>query len=290
MANIKDLKKRIKSVKDTLKITTAMKLVASAKLARAQAAIKMSRPYAEELEETIDVISVLIEKYHHHYFEETDAGKSILLVVSSDRGLCGSYNSQLAKKVMEFIETNRNLDFDVYFVGRKVKEIIGKKVNMVNHYQFASKGGPSYDDFRKVAIELADLFSTPQIGELYVAYNQFVSTISSVPVVHRVLPFTLKEIEKEEIQKKYPFDFKYEPDAKEILDSLIPETYINTMYTCLLDAQAAEHSSRMTAMDSATNNCKEAIRMKTIEMNKLRQAAITTELIEVVSGAESLKA
>ena len=288
MANIKDLKKRIQSIKNTLKITTAMKLVASAKMARAQAAIRMSRPYSQELEDTIDIISTLIEDYEHHYFKDTGAKKVALLVISSDRGLCGSYNSQLAKATMEFIKKTTDLEIDVFFVGKKVKEIIGKKVRMKKFFQFAKRGATP-QEFRKVSKELGRLFSTPEYSRLYVAYNVFKSTISSEPTVRQVLPFEEKHGNIKEIQKKYPFDFKYEPGAHEILDALIPEVYLNTMHTCLLDALAAEHSSRMTAMDSASKNCKDAIKVKTIEMNKVRQAGITTELSEIVSGAESLK-
>jgi F-type H+-transporting ATPase subunit gamma len=128
------------------------------------------------------------------------------------------------------------------------------------------------------------------VGSVYVAYNLFNSAISFVPTFKKILPMTLPEKEKEELKRKFPFDFLYEPTRSEILDLLIPKAYVDILFTSLLDALAAEHGSRMAAMDNAAKNCKDIIRKQTLKMNKLRQAAITTELIEVISGAESLKA
>lgn len=288
MANIKDLKKKIKSTKGTLKITTAMKLVSAAKLARAQHAIQSSRPYARELEETIKTVSALVQDYSHSYLEEKlDNKRAVVLVISADKGLCGGYNSVLAKKVKQFIGASEDMDLKFYFIGKKVKEVLKDTVNIGTHYKF-EKSDPSLLEIREIAQELGNLFETGEVGKVYIAYNIFHSAMSFESTVRQVLPMALAESEKAELKEKFPFDFKYEPSPKEILDSLIPETYVTAMWTCLLDATAAEHGSRMSAMDSARKNCKEAIRSLTLKMNKLRQAAITTELIEVVSGAESL--
>lgn len=286
MANIKDLKKKIKSTKGTLKITEAMKLVSAAKLNRAQQNIQSARPYANELEDSIKTISALVQNYSHPYLETKESKQEVLLVISSDKGLCGGYNSQLNKKVKEFVaEKGENLK--VYFIGKKVRELISKEVNAGKTFTF-EKTEPSFDEMQKVANELSALFSSGEVGKVHVAYNIFESAISIVPTVKQVLPLSLDESVKEELQEKFPFDFKYDPSPEAILDSMIPEAYTSTVWTAMLDAIAAEHGSRMTAMDSAVGNCKEAIRTLTIKMNKLRQAAITTELIEVVSGAESL--
>ncbi len=287
MANIKELKKKIKSTKGTLKITTAMKLVSAAKLAKAQQAIQNSRPYAQELESTIKTVSALVKDYSHRYLEVNVENKcSALLVISANKGLCGGYNSQLAKEVKRYLaETDEEVK--VYFIGRKVRELVINEVNEGKFFEF-DRAEPSYQDIERVAIELAELFSTEEFGQVYVAYNIFHSAISFESTVKKVLPLTLDQKEKKELKEKFPFDFKYDPNPSEILNTLIPETYLSTVYTCLLDAIAAEHGSRMSAMDSAVTNCKDAIRSLTLKMNKLRQAAITTELIEVVSGAESL--
>ena len=286
MANIKDLKKKIKSTKNTLKITSAMKLVSAAKLNRAQQAIQSARPYAAELEDTIKTISALVQDYSHSYLEEKESDHEVLLVLSSNKGLCGGYNSQLAKVVKKFAaEKGENLK--VFYIGKKVRELTQKDVNMGEEYQF-EKSDPSFDEMQKIARELAGLFRSGEVGKVHVAYNVFQSAIAVEPTVKQVLPMSLDASVKDELQKSFPFDFKYEPSPEAILDDLIPEAYISTMWTAQLDSLASEHGSRMTAMDNAVGNCKEAIRSLTLKMNKLRQAAITTELIEVVSGAESL--
>lgn len=286
MANIKELKKKIKSTKSTLKITQAMKLVSAAKLNRAQQAIQSARPYALELEDTIKTVSALVQDYSHEYLEGNDSKHSVLLVISANKGLCGGYNSQLAKEVKKFVTTS-NEDIKVYYVGRKVKELIQKEVNSGKTFTF-EKADASFAEIQSIGNELAAMFKTKEVGKVYVAYNVFESAISFIPTVKQILPLSMDEKVREELKEKYPFDFKYQPSPEVILDTLIPEAYTSTLWTCMLDAVAAEHGSRMTAMDSAVGNCKEEIRSQTLKMNKLRQAAITTELIEVVSGAESL--
>ena len=288
MANIKDLKNKIKSTKGTFKITMAMKLVSAAKLNKAQIAIKGARPYANELEETIKSISALVQNYSHKYLEEDKENKrSILLVLSSNKGLCGGYNSSLAKEVKRFI-ADSDEDIKVYFIGKKVRDLIKKEVNEGKFYTF-EKQQPSFAEMQTVGNELAELFKTGEVGKVHVAYNVFHSAISFESSVRTLLPITLDETEKEKMKEEFPFDFKYDPAPEEILNTLIPEVYTSTLYTSLLDGVAAEHGSRMSSMDSAASNCKDVIKTLTLKMNKLRQAAITTELIEVVSGAESLK-
>ncbi|MCK6593827.1 MAG: ATP synthase F1 subunit gamma [Bacteriovoracaceae bacterium] len=288
MANIKELKKKIKSTKSTLKITQAMKLVSAAKLAKAQQNILNSRPYAQELEETIKVVSALAQGYDHEYLhEKKENKKTVLLVISSDKGLCGSYNSQLAKKVKRTLEESGD-DVKCFFIGKKVRDLLSNEsTNKGKTYKF-TKVEPSFVEMEQIGVELSEMFKTGEVGKVLVAYNVFQSAIAFTPTVKQLLPIALDQSKKEELKEKFPFDFKYEPNPTEILNTLIPQAYISSLYTSLLDAIAAEHGSRMSAMDSASGNCKKAIKTLTIKMNKLRQAAITTELIEVVSGAESL--
>jgi len=288
MANIKELKKKIKGTKSTSKITQAMKLVSAAKLAKAQNNILNSRPYARELEDTIKTVSALVQNYDHEFLnEKKDNNKAVLLVISSDKGLCGSYNSQLAKKVRRFLDETK-LDVKVYFIGKKVRDLLASTYNKGKTFSF-NKSEPTFIEMENVGVELSEMFKTGEVGHVFVAYNVFQSAIAFDPTVKQLLPLTLDVAKKEELREKFPFDFKYDPNPTEILNTLIPQTYISTLYTALLDAVAAEHGSRMSAMDSASSNCKKAIRTLSIKMNKLRQAAITTELSEVVSGAESLK-
>lgn len=289
MANIKDLKVRIQSTKNTLKITSAMKLVSAAKLAKAQAKIMGFKPYSVELDKTVRIASALAENYSHEYLSESNSNKAILLVVSSEKGLCGGYNSQLFKTVKSFLDENNDKETKCYFIGKKVRELLLREddINQGTTFTF-TKADPSFSEVKNVAEELASLFTSGEASTVSIAYNSFVSAIEYNSVIKQVLPMTVSESEKEELIKEFPVDFIYEPNAKSILDSLIPEVLNSTVYSNVLDAIAAEHAARMAAMDNATKNSQEMVKTLTLKMNKLRQAAITTELTEIVSGAESL--
>jgi F-type H+-transporting ATPase subunit gamma len=287
MANIKDLKKKIKSTKGTLKITKAMKLVSAAKLNKAQIRILGLRPYSTELEGTVRTVSALAQNYSNEYFLPKMNNQAIVLVISSDKGLCGGYNSQLAKTVRRFKAEHKDEDLKFVWIGKKVRELLSKEVNSGKTYTFA-KIDPTYEEVRKIADELGQLFITGEVGKVYVAYNSFVSAIAFDSKVRQILPMQVAEKVKEEIKTQYPYDFKYDPSAETILDTLVPEVYLTTVYTCMLDAIASEHGSRMNAMENASKNSREMVKKLSLKMNKLRQAKITTELIEVVSGAESL--
>lgn len=287
MANIKDLKKKIKSTKGTFKITKAMKLVSAAKLNKAQVRILGLRPYSSELEETVRTVSALATNYKNDYFTSRDNKKAVVLVISSDKGLCGGYNSSLAKTVRRFTSENQDEDLKFFYIGKKVRDLIQKEVNSGKTYTF-EKVDPTYEEVRKIADELGTMFTSGEVGKVYVAYNSFISAIAFDSKVRQLLPMQVSAETKEEIKARYPYDFKYEPSAEKILDTLVPEVYLTTVYTCVLDAIASEHGSRMNAMENASKNCKEMIKKLSLKMNKMRQARITTELIEVVSGAESL--
>lgn len=289
MANIKELKKRIKSTKSSLKITSAMKLVSAAKLAKAQSRIVGLKPYANELDKTVKVVSALSTGFTHDYLKSNNSDKTLLLVISSDKGLCGGYNAQLAKKVRSYLGEENSDNLKVYFIGKKVRDLVKKQVNAGKTFTF-EKIEPTVNELHAVADELSELFTSGEFGKIKIAYNIFNSAISFTPTVQQVLPMTLDKNEAEELKKEFPFDFKYDPSPEKILTEMIPEVFRTTIQRCVYDAIAAEYGSRMSAMENATKNCKEMIRTLTLKMNKARQAAITTELIEVVSGAESLNA
>jgi F-type H+-transporting ATPase subunit gamma len=286
MANIKDLKIRIKSTKNTFKITSAMKLVSAAKLSKAQGRIANFKPYSSELESTVRMASSLVENYSHEYLKENkEAKKSIVLVVSSNKGLCGGYNAQLYKRILKLKENSAE-NFEFYFIGKKVESLL-KRVGIPSKkkYEFA-KNDPSFDEVKVIANELAEKFVKGEVANVYIAFNAYVSAIEFNSEVKKLLPMTQASGEKVSLDTTK--DFIYEPSAAKILDSLIPEVLNTTIFTCILDAVAAEHGARMTAMDNATNNSRDMIKDLTLTANKLRQAAITTELTEIVSGAESL--
>ena len=288
MANVKELKVKIGSTKSTLKITSAMKLVSAAKLSKAQARVEGFKPYSSELDKTVKVAAALAENYTHDYLSHTANKNAAILIISSDKGLCGGYNSSLSKKVKKFIKENDDTNFKLFFIGKKVKELLsfdGHKSTKTFAY---AKAEPVFTEAQEIVAELAEQFKKGEIGKLFVAYNSFLSVIEFDSTIKQILPMTVTEEEKVELTKEFPVDFKYEPSASSILDSLIPEVLNTTVFTSMLDAIAAEHATRMTAMDNATTNSKDRIKQLTITMNKLRQAAITTELSEIVSGAESL--
>lgn len=316
MANIKDLKKKIKSTKSTYKITKAMKLVSAAKLAKSQGKIVGLRPYANELTKTIKQVTSVVRDYDHELMSSHQHHQAAILVLSSDKGLCGSFNSNLIKKVRSFIHQNSQLDFKLFFIGKKAKEVLTKEFENFEHLQF-KKGMPTVDELRALADRLAELFRQKEISKLYLANNNFISMINVKPSVKQLLPFKLDLAQDSEAELTHQsavkssqghksanpkldgsvsissdsdhIDYVYDPSAKEILDALIPEVYFTTINTVLLESITGEHASRMIAMENASKNCSEVIKSVTLKMNKLRQAAITTELIEVVSGAESLK-
>ena len=286
MANVKELKVRIGSTKSTLKITSAMKLVSAAKLSRAQGRIHGFKPYSMELDNTVRTAAALAENYSHEYLKESESKRTALLVISSNKGLCGSYNSSITKEVKSFLAENN--DVDLYFIGKKAKYLL-KREDIIGLKSFEyAKADPDFTEAQAIIAELAEQFNAGKIGRVCIAWNGFVSAIEFDSKVKQVLPMTVSEEEKEALRDKFPVDFIYEPSATEILDSLIPEVLNTTAFTCMLDAIAAEHATRMTAMDNATTNSKEMIKTLTLKMNKIRQAAITTELTEIVSGAESL--
>jgi F-type H+-transporting ATPase subunit gamma len=235
----------------------------------------------------VRTVSALAQNYSNTYFEQKENKQSVVLVISSDKGLCGGYNSMLTKTVRRFINEKKDEELKFFYIGKKVRDLIQKEVNSGKTYTFA-KADPTYEEVRKIADELGSMFISGEVGKIYVAYNSFISAIAFDTKVRQLLPMVVTPETKEAIKAKYPYDFKYEPGAEQILDTLVPEVYLTTVYTCVLDAIASEHGSRMNAMENASKNCKEMVKKLTLKMNKLRQAKITTELIEVVSGAESL--
>lgn len=288
MANIKDLKKRIKSTKGTFKITRAMKLVSAAKLNKAQQRIIGIRPYATELEQTVRTVSALNKDYTSVFFTENATNKqTVVLVISSDKGLCGSYNSSVVKAVRRLIAENDGEELKFFYIGKKARDTVSKEVNSGKTFAFA-KADPTFEEARKVADELAHLFTSGEVGKVCVLHNSFLSAINFETKLKQLLPMVVTDEERELLRTKYPYDYKYEPSAASILDTLVPEVFVSSIYTSILDAIASEHGARMGAMENASKNCKEMIRKLSLKMNKLRQARITTELAEVVSGAESL--
>ena len=286
MASIKELRLRIRSLKNTNKITSAMKLVATSKLKRAQNMVKDNRPYALKLAEILSRVTASSGAKNHPLLTEKSGKNVRLYVFTSDKGLCGGFNNsaiRFTKQVIQDQFSEKNIE--VVAVGKKGSDYFSRRseFNFKKHIEGVTKN-PSYDPMQEIAFEAIKDFKDGTIDEVYVLYNEFVSVLAQKPTLEKLLPAVAP---KQVDQKNVPYTF--EPDEAGVLDTLIPDYLAARLYLALLENASGEHGARMTAMDNATKNSKDLINKLTIVMNRARQAAITTELMEIVSGAESLK-
>lgn len=293
MPSLKDIKRRIGSVKNTQKITRAMKLVATSKMKRAQNAIRAARPYASKIQDVVSVLAEAVdEKDHELLRSEETCEKALMLVMTSDRGLCGGFNGSLLRRVEEVIAEYQAADvgsFDLMVIGRKgIIYFLGRKqYNLVSEHPEVLKDGADFAAARQFTEDLIEKFKSGEYDRVYVAYNEFKSAIASIQRVELVLPVRPVSLEAEGGEDEGSKEFMFEPGKDELLGVLLPK-YVETMiYRGMLDSVASEHASRMTAMDNATNNASELISSLTLQYNRARQAAITKELVEITSGAEA---
>ncbi|MBI2605462.1 MAG: ATP synthase F1 subunit gamma [Deltaproteobacteria bacterium] len=291
MASAKDLRKRITSVKNTQQITRAMKMVAAAKLRRAQENIISLRPYAREINRMILALSKnAADEVEHPLMKPRDQAKSVLLiVVTSDRGLCGAFNGNVIKTAQRFLRTEpgKYETADLAFIGKKGYEFFRSRKPGKYYQGFFFKL-----DFKKsqsLAEELIDLYLSGKYDEIKVVYNEFKSVLSQRVSLENFLPVREEGAEASAASGQGSPITIYEPNAKEILSQLLPKHFAIQAHRYLLESLASEHAARMTAMENATKNAGEMIRKITLQYNKTRQAGITKELLEIVSGAESLK-
>ncbi len=293
MANLKDIKTRIGSVKSTEQITKAMKLVSTSKLKKAQDNIQGCRPYALNIKKLIQDIAQS-KKVKHPLLKETQvmsSASSILFVVlTSDRGLCGGFNNNVARwaynKAKEISSKYEKIDFS--FIGKKGKDYF--KANNVKakiHVRLNLAKEISYSLAKEIAEDLLNSFKKGQYDEIHIVYNEFKSAIQQDVVCEKLLP--LKISSSKSLDKYEDKDLIFEPNPEEIIKELLEKHFTVQVYRVLSESIASEHAARMTAMDNASNNAKDAIDKLTLQYNKMRQAAITTELIEITSGAEALK-
>jgi F-type H+-transporting ATPase subunit gamma len=288
MANLRAIRKRISSVKSTQQITRAMKMVSAAKLRRAQDAINAARPYARKMREVVTAVAARAGSDAHPLLTSREAKRLALLVVTSDRGLCGSFNSGLTRAVHRFLNEHRGEyeEITLFVVGRKGRDFFRRREVPIRKEYLGVLGSVSRHHAEKIADDLVGGFLAGEFDEVRIAFNEFRSAISQIVRFEKMFPIALKssgETGGDEV------DYLYEPSREEILAALLPK-YVQTMlFRILLESVAGEHGARMTAMDSATNNSVDMISRLTLQMNRARQATITTELTEIVSGAEALK-
>jgi len=285
MANLKAIKTRITSVKSTQKITKAMKMVAAAKLRKAQINLTKARPYSNHLREVIAEIAKRTEKEDSKYLSShSEASNDILfLVISGDRGLCGGFNSNITRDVKKFlIEKDDDFDkCDLSFIGKKSYESFkGKAEYSIAQYYLDFMEDLSITKARLISDDLSDALLSGKYKEVYMIYNEFKSAIAQEVILEKILP-----IETEENIEEVNIPYIYEPSKIELLDRLLNQYLTTEVYRALLESYASEQGARMNAMESATTNADDMISSLTLTYNRARQAAITTELVEVISGA-----
>ena len=283
MANLKDIRDRIKSVKSIQKVTKAMKMVAAAKMRRAQENMEKARPYNHRLVEIIQHLLPSVERSMLPLLEIRDVKRVAYVVVTSDRGLAGSFNSSILRKAHNDIDEFSKENVDIFCIGKKAKDYFkSRQYNIIESYSdFWSD--LNFNQSMKIGSSIIDHFLDLSVDEIRVVYNEFVNVATQATITEKLLPIELKD------EELVDTDFLYEPSKKKIVKSLIPR-YLNAqVWKYLLESYASEQAARMVAMENATTNSEDMIKNLTLEFNKARQAAITTEMLEIVSGAEALK-
>ena len=286
MANLRAIRKRVSSVKSTQQITRAMKMVSAAKLRRAQDGINAARPYARKMREVVTAVAGRAGSDAHPLLSARKEKKLALLVVTSDRGLCGSFNSGLTRAVYRFLNEHSGEyeEITLFVIGRKGRDFFRRREIPIRKEYLGVLGAVSRQHADTIAGDLVGGFLDGEFDEVQIAFNEFRSAISQTTRFEKLFP-----VELESAAGASDVDYLYEPGRKEILASLLPKYVETQVFRVLLESVAGEHGARMTAMDSATNNSVEMIARLTLQMNRARQASITTELTEIVSGAEALK-
>jgi F-type H+-transporting ATPase subunit gamma len=288
MANLKEIKKRIGSVKNTQQITKAMKMVSAAKLRRAQEAVVAARPYSDKMKEVLASIAARNIETSHPLLEQREKNNALILLITADRGLCGGFNSNITKAAVKFVQqkTDDYAEYTLRIVGKKGKDLLKRRkdVNIDKVYENIT-GSVTYATAALLGQEIVEDYEAEKYDAVYIIYNQFHSAINQEVTVNQLLPIVPEEAEEEH----YVADFIYEPDSEKVLHSILPKYIEVQVFGALLESVASEHGARMSSMDSATKNASEMINKLTLQYNRARQAAITKELMEIVSGAESIK-
>jgi F-type H+-transporting ATPase subunit gamma len=289
MPTLLDFRRRIRSVKNTQQITRAMKFVAAARLRRAQEAALAARPYAKELARVLRSIMSRIDQPEHPLLAHRPEEKILVIVLTGERGLAGAFNSNILRKANEFFRPNRGKKLSVIPVGKKGRDALRKAgfrfpaeyVNVLAQVNFGTA--------RDIASVVSDLYAKEEADAVYIIFSEFKTVMTPNLVLEKLLPVEAMRADEESASEKdsAQVDYIYEQPKEQLLDKLLPRYIETQILRAMLESSAAEHAARMTAMDSATRNAGEVIEALTLHMNKVRQAAITKEIIEIVSGASS---
>jgi F-type H+-transporting ATPase subunit gamma len=295
MATVQDIKRRVRSVSNTSKITKAMELVAAAKLRRAEARIEALRPYAERMRELMIGTARATPSRGFPLLEERESEQAVAIVpLTGDRGLAGGFNAQIIRRSLALEREVRGRGADVKWLvtGKKGRSTLRFRRYEVEQAWVDFTDRPAYSDAEAIANKLSELFTEREVDRVVVVYNHYVSPLTQTVSVEDVLPIPRSALEDEEDKSAYEIalegDFIYEPEPDLILNRLLPTYLETTIYRALLESTASEHGARMTAMRNASKNAGELIDSLTLEMNRARQAEITQEILEVVAGADAL--
>ncbi len=284
MANLKEIRNRIASIGSTMKITSAMKMVSAAKLKKAQNAITNLRPYANKLTELLQILSTTLNGEDGSvYATKRKVEKVLLVAITSNRGLCGAFNSNIIKKSQALIKENYpDKEVSIFTIGKKGNDSLGKKENIY------SNNNDIFDNlsFTKTAVIaqlMMDAYADQKFDQIILVYNRFKNAATQIPTFEQFLP-----IESTNSEKTTNIDYIFEPSKKEIIEELIPKSLKMQLFKAIRDSYASEHGARMTAMHKATDNAEELKEELTLTYNKARQAAITAEILEIVGGSNAL--
>jgi F-type H+-transporting ATPase subunit gamma len=285
MANLKEIRNRITSIGSTMKITSAMKMVSAAKLKKAQDAITQMRPYANKLTELLQQLSAALDDDSGSVFaQERPVEKVLLVSITSNRGLCGAFNSNIIKKTLEIAETQYSgKEVSVFTIGKKAHDILDKKMSVIGA-ENAVFDHLNFENAAAIAEKLMDFFAEGKYDKIDLLYNRFKNAATQIPTHETFLP-----IVAEANSGTGNADYIFEPSREVIVEQLIPKSLKMQLYKAIRDSYAAEHGARMTAMHKATDNAAELKDELTLQYNKARQAAITGEILEIVGGAEALE-
>ncbi len=294
MANLKEIRGRITSVNSTKQITSAMKMVSAAKLHRAQQAILQMRPYAEKMQEILSNLSASLDVSENAFGERREAERVLIVAINSNRGLCGGFNNNVHRRVNELIEEHKGARVKVLAIGKKAYDLY-KKGGYLPGAGYPTEPYEIFKDLNfadasTIANAIMDKFVEKKLDKVYLVYNSFKNAAMQVTTTENFLPIEPPKPKSEGASSDFAArEYIFEPSKEEIVEALIPKSLRTQFYKALLDSHAAEHGARMTAMHQATDNATELAKQLSLTYNKARQAAITNEILEIVSGAEALK-
>jgi len=287
MPSLIDIRRRVRAVKSTQQITKAMKMVSASKLRRAQERVVNARPYAQKMLRVLNSLASRVESTAHPLLSqpgEASAGRTLLIVITADKGLAGSFYTNVIKNASQFLTESKSRQVAIGLVGRKGRDFFRRRGFDVRYEDVGLFASLKFSHAQHVARRAIEEFTAGRVSSVYLVYNEFKSVMTQRVVIERLLPIARLE----EASSAAQVDYLYEPSPERILGEIIPQHVEIQIYRALLESAAAEHAARMTAMDAATRNASDMIDALTLYMNKVRQAAITREIIEVVSGASAL--